>query len=145
MSTLSFPRESRHLNSPVDTFRVEVADKIQGKAKQQAASSASSRVARSRRQFTAEFKLEAVRLAAQDDRPHRAVAQQLGIGPDMLYQWKRQAAARANQSVADVFPGHGQLMSQDEEIRRLRRENSRLREERDILGKATAFFAKHAR
>ena len=119
--------------------------KHQGKAKQQAASSASSRVARSRRQFTAEFKLEAVRLAAQDDRPHRAVAQQLGIGPDMLYQWKRQAAARAHQSVADVFPGHGQLMSQDEEIRRLRRENSRLREERDILGKATAFFAKHAR
>ena len=63
----------------------------------------------------------------------------------MLYQWKRQAATRVNQPVADLFPGHGQLMSQDEEIRRLRRENSRLREERDIPGKATAFFAKHAR
>ena len=119
--------------------------KHQVKAKHRVAPSASSRVVRSRRQFTAEFKLEAVRLAAQGDRPHREVAQQLGVGPDMLYQWKRQAAARSHQPVADVFPGHGQLMSQDEEIRRLRRENSRLREERDILGKATAFFAKHAR
>jgi transposase len=119
--------------------------KHQGKAKQRVASSASNRVVRSRRQFTAEFKLEAVRLAAQGNRPHREVAQQLGIGPDMLYQWKRQAAARVDHPVADVFPGQGQLTSQDEEIRRLRRENSRLREERDILGKATAFFAKHAR
>jgi transposase len=44
-----------------------------------------------------------------------------------------------------VFPGHGKLPSQDDEIRRLRREVAVLREERDILGKATAFFAKHAR
>jgi len=100
---------------------------------------------RTRRQFTQEFKLEAVRLAAQGDRPASAVARELGIRPDMLRQWRRQAEGRAGRGAADVFPGNGKLTSQDEEIRRLRRENRRLQEERDILGKATAFFAKYTR
>jgi len=100
---------------------------------------------RSRRKFTQEFKLEAVRLAAIGDRPVSDVARELGIRPDMLRQWRRQAEARAGHQPADVFPANGKLMSQDEEIRRLRRENARLREERDILGKATAFFARSPR
>jgi transposase len=95
-----------------------------------------------RRQFTQEFKLEAVRLAALGDRPVSQVARELGIRPDMLYQWKRQAEGRAGHGAVEVFPGNGKLTSPDEEIRRLRREVARLREERDILGKATAFFAK---
>ena len=98
-----------------------------------------------RRQFTQEFKLEAVRLATLGDRSMRQVARELGISPGMLYQWKRQAEARVGHEGADIFPGNGTLTSQDEEIRRLRREVVRLREERDILGKATAFFAKGTR
>lgn len=89
------------------------------------------------RSFTPEFKLEAVRLAALGDRPVSAVARKLGIGPEMLRQWTRQATARAAHRGTDVFPGNGKLTSQDEEIRHLRRENAVLREERDILGKAT--------
>jgi transposase len=104
-----------------------------------------SRAARTRRQFTQEFKLEAVRLAALGDRRVSEVARDLGIRADMLRQWRRQAEARAGERPADVFPGNGKLISQDEEIRRLRREVAQLREERDILGKATAFFAKGAR
>jgi transposase len=100
---------------------------------------------RTRRRFTQEFKLEAVRLAAIGDRRVSEVARDLGIGTEMLRQWKRQAAARAGQAGSDVFPGNGKLPSQDEEIRRLRRENAQLREERDILGKATAFFARNPR
>ena len=50
---------------------------------------------RIRRSFTPEFKLEAVRLAALGDRPVSAVARELGIGPEMLRQWTRQATARA--------------------------------------------------
>lgn len=53
--------------------------------------------------------------------------------------------ARAGRAAPDVFPGNGKLPSQDEEVRRLRREAARLTEERDILGKATAFFARTAR
>ena len=104
-----------------------------------------SRTPRSRRRFTQEFKLEAVRLAAVGDRRLSEVARQLGIRPDMLRQWRRQAEARAGQAAQDVFPGHGKLTSQDEEIRRLRREVAVLREERDILKKATVFFAKDTR
>ena len=63
----------------------------------------------------------------------------------MLRRWRRQAEGRASHGVADLVPGNGKLISQDEEIRRLRREVMVLREERDILGKATAFFAKGVR
>lgn len=98
-----------------------------------------------RRQFTQEFKLEAARLVGQGDRRVSEVARELGIRSDMLRQWKRQAEGRAGRAAADVFPGHGKLTSADEEVRRLRRENAQLRDERDILGKATAFFAKNAR
>jgi len=115
------------------------------KGREQQQHKAGSRGPRHRRRFTQEFKLEAVRLAAVGDRPVSAVARELGMGAELLRQWKRQAEARIGQPPADIFPGNGKLMSQDEEIRRLRRENAVLREERDILGKATAFFAKGVR
>lgn len=102
-------------------------------------------IPRRRRQFTQEFKLEAVRLAALGDRAVSEVARDLGIRAEMLRQWTRQAAARVGHRPADVFSGNGKVISQDEEIRKLRREVTVLREERDILGKATAFFAKGVR
>ena len=98
-----------------------------------------------RRQFTREFKLEAVRLATAGDRALNQVARELGVRPDMLRQWKRPAESQPETPRGDVFPGRGKLTSQDEEIRRRRRELARVREERDILGKATAFFAKGLR
>lgn len=100
---------------------------------------------RTRRQFTQEFKLEAVRLVAAGQRRASEVARQLGIRADMLRQWRRQAEAQRSRGGSEIFPGHGKLPSQDEEIRRLRRENARLQEERDILGKAMAFFARSPR
>lgn len=100
---------------------------------------------RIRRTFTPEFKLEAVRLASEGVKPQTQIARELGIRPDMLYRWKLQAEQRAGQPSRDVFPGHGQVTSADDELRRLRRENAVLREERDILKKATAFFAKESR
>jgi transposase len=118
---------------------------MKGKRSEQQQHSAGSRKPRHRRRFTPEFKLEAVRLAAVGDRSVSEVARELGIGAELLRQWKRQAEARADYQPSDIFPGNGKLMSQDEEIRRLRRENAVLREERDILGKATAFFAKGVR
>ena len=99
-------------------------------------------MARHRRQFSPEFKLEAVRLA-ESGKPPAEVARALGIRADMLRKWRRQFATAA--SVRDAFPGNGKLTSQDEEIRRLRREVAELREERDILKKATAFFARESR
>jgi transposase len=107
--------------------------------------SAGSQKPRQRRRFTHEFKLEAVRLATVGDRRVSEIAHDLGIGVNVLRQWKRQAEARVGHHPTDIFPGNGKVSSQDEEIRRLRREVAVLREERDILGKATAFFAKGVR
>ena len=103
---------------------------------------------RTQRQFTREFKLEAVRLVAAGDRSLNQVARDLGVRPDMLRQWRRQAdgqAAPPRERRGDGPAGRPTLLSQDEEIRRLRRELAQVREERDILGKATAFFAKGLR
>jgi len=92
-----------------------------------------------RRQFTREFKLEAVRRMIESGRRPGAVAAELGIRPDMLRTWRRQLGAGA----AEPVPGP--VTSQDEEIRRLRRELTRVTQERDFLKSATVFFAKESR
>lgn len=65
-------------------------------------------------------------------------ARSLGINANMLGRWVRQAREGSD----TAFPGKGNLSPEQEEIRRLREENKRLRMEKDILKKATAFFAK---
>lgn len=102
-------------------------------------------MATTRRQFTREFKLEAVRLAKDSGKPQAQVARELGIRPDMLRTWKRQADGRAGVAAAAVFPGNGHQPSRDEELQRLRREHERLRQERDFLNKAAAYVAKESR
>jgi transposase len=102
-------------------------------------------MATTRRQFTSEFKIEAVRLVTEGGRSVAQVARELGIRPDMVRNWKRQAEGRVGLAPGDVFPGTGHLPSQEEELHRLRRENERLRQERDLLKKATAYFAKDVR
>jgi transposase len=107
-------------------------------------------MARRRRKFTAEFKIEAVRLA-ESGRPASAVARELQISDNLLRRWRREFAVAASSctsssaSVRDAFPGNGKLTSQDEEIRQLRRRVAQLEEEREILKKATAFFARESR
>ena len=91
-----------------------------------------------RRQFTREFKLEAVRLVKQGQSAS-SVAAALGIRPDMVRNWKR-AVERNGEK--EIFRGHGRMSSQEDELRRLRRELARVTEERDFLKKAAAYFAK---
>ena len=93
-----------------------------------------------RRQFTREFKLEAVRLVTKGHSVSK-VAAQLGVRPDMLRHWKQQVEGSAL-SKKEVFPGHGNVVSSDQEVRRLRRELERVTQERDFLKKAAAYFAK---
>ncbi len=95
-------------------------------------------MAEPKRQFTREFKLEAVRLAASGDKPLAQVARELCILPNLLRNWRRQVEGRTGQPAADVFPGHGHLPSTDDELRRLRREVETLRQERDFLKKTAA-------
>ena len=103
---------------------------------------------RRRRTFSAEFKLEAVRLM-QERRATGAsltqVGRELDVRPDVLRAWARQVKRRPGVRAPDAFPGHGQLPSAEAEVRRLQRENATLRQERDFLKKAAAFFAKESR
>jgi transposase len=94
-----------------------------------------------RNKYTREFKLEAVRLSEESEEPAAEIARQLGIRPNLLYRWREQFLKDGE----EAFPGQGKLRPGDDEVRRLRRENARLREERDVLKKAIAFFAKESR
>src|ERR1044072_2526528 len=93
-----------------------------------------------RRQFTREFKLEAVRLVKCGQSVSR-VAAQLGIRPDMLRAWKRQVDGSEG-SLKEALRGDGRVTSREHELRRLRQELARVTEERDFLKKAAAYFAK---
>ena len=93
-----------------------------------------------RRQYTQEFKREAVRLATAPDGSVPEVARELGLRIDVLRGWMRQVSGLPGRSARAAT-----RTSQDEEIRQLRREVAQLREERDILGKAMAFFARTTR
>jgi transposase len=97
-----------------------------------------------RRQFSQEFKLEAVRLVKESGKPQAHIARELGIRPDMLRAWKRQAEGRAGFTAA-ALSSNGTHPTRDEELQRLQRENERLRQERDFLKKAAAYFAKESR
>ena len=93
-----------------------------------------------RRQYTREFKSEAVELIRKGKSVSN-VAAALGIRADMLRAWKRQVEG-SDDSGKEVFRGHGRVTSQEQELRRLRRELQQVTEERDFLKKAAAYFAK---
>jgi transposase len=102
-------------------------------------------MAEKRRQFTREFKLEAVRMVSNGERKVAELARDLGVRPDILKGWIRQAEGRAGLKQDDVFPGNGKLTSKDEELRSLRRELEEVKQERDFLKKAATYFAKGSR
>ena len=94
-----------------------------------------------RRQHTDEFKIEAVRLLLnRGERSVTELADDLGVNANQLYRWRK----RFEKAVLN--PGqHAQETAEQAEIRRLKKEVDRLRMEREILKKATAFFAKESR
>ena len=91
-----------------------------------------------RRSFTRAFKVEAIKLVTEQGRSFAEAAANLGIAESLLRKWKKDLDGQGDQA----FPGNGNLPALEEELRRLRAENKRLQMERDILKKATAFFAK---
>ena len=94
---------------------------------------------RVRRQFTEEFKAGAVRLVLDEERTVGAVARELDLTPSALAGWVRAGQAERTQ-------GKSGLMKEDrEELVRLRKELRIVQEEREILKKAAAYFAKQSR
>ena len=89
--------------------------------------------------YTKEFKLEALRLMEESDRPASEIAMQLGIRRNQLYKWKEQM--KKSGEVPSAKKGRPKKEDQTE-IARLRQELKRVKEENEILKKAAAFFAK---
>jgi len=93
---------------------------------------------RTRTTYTQEFKREAVGLILQQNYSIAEASRNLGISYNMLSRWKNES----HKSGLDAFPRKGHKTPEQAELARLKSENKRLRMERDILKKATAFFAK---
>ncbi len=94
-----------------------------------------------RRSFSREFKLEAVRMVAEGGHSLAQVARDLDIRPDMLRRWRRQFEEDPEQA----FPGVGQRKAVDEEMWQLRRKLERVTAERDILKKALGIVSDRRR
>jgi transposase len=90
-----------------------------------------------RKVYTPEFKLQAVKMVTDQKLSVAEVARRLGVSENRLHDWKKAVLKKG----ADAFPGSGHLTPLEEENRTLRAEVKRLEVERDILKKATAFFA----
>ncbi len=94
-----------------------------------------------RMRYTREFKIEAVRLLESSGKSGHEIEDDLGIGRGQVFRWRRQLAEE-NGSIR-AFPGTGN--ARDEEFMRLKRENTILRVDRDILRKAVAIFSRPKR
>ena len=87
-----------------------------------------------RRNYTKEFKEEAVRLITEEGYSYAEAGRNLGVNPNLLSRWKREFEG--------VEIDSGSAAALQAELKRLRKENKRLKLEREILKKAAAFFAK---
>jgi transposase len=90
------------------------------------------------RHFTREFKLTAVHLVTEKGMPVCKVARDLDIHPNLLHIWKR----KFSEDGEKAFTGKGRVKPENAEIRKLRKDLEKAREERDILKKALAVFSK---
>jgi transposase len=93
-----------------------------------------------RRQYTKEFKKEAIELVTRQNYKVSQAASSLGISRNILDRWRREYLAQDQ----NAFPGSGHQTPELAELNRLREENRKLRMEREILKKAAAFFAKES-
>jgi transposase len=95
---------------------------------------------KTRRQYTKEFKLEAVELAKNHEGSAAEVARNLGIPPNVLYRWMSEYESNEQ----NAFPGLGNLKDPADELRRLRKELAEAKMERDILKKALSIFSRQS-
>lgn len=94
-----------------------------------------------RKRYSKEFKLDAVSLVNDQDYTRAEAARSLGINANMLGRWVKEFNADDGQA----FRGNGKLTAEQDEIRQLKARVKRLEMEKDILKKATVFFAKETK
>lgn len=94
-----------------------------------------------RRTYSEEFKLDAVKLVTDQGYRISDAASSLGVAANLLGKWKK----TFEENGQHAFPGKGRVTPQDQELAELRKENKRLRMERDILKKAATLFANESK
>ena len=95
---------------------------------------------RQRRNHSQEFKREAVALVLEHGYSYAAAGRSLGVNGNLIGRWKRELEDNAE----EAFPGQGKRTAEQQRIHELETENRRLRMEKEILKKATVFFAKES-
>ncbi len=93
---------------------------------------------KSRKKYSKDFKEQAVELLENGTMSTRELAEELGVHPNLLYRWREKIQGTQE----EPFPGNGRLSPEQDELRRLKRENADLKMERDILKKAINIFSK---
>jgi transposase len=94
-----------------------------------------------RRTYTREFKIEAVKLLSNSDKSVDTMAETLGVSRSSLNRWQREFGADPDQA----FPGNGQRKERDEEVARLQKALREAQMEVEILKKAVAIFTRSQR
>ena len=92
-----------------------------------------------KRKYSREFKVSACELVLKDNLKPKVVAEKMGLNMVMLCRW----VSEYQQNGEQAFMGTGHPAPGHAELRKLQRENERLRQENEILKKAAAYFAKH--
>jgi transposase-like protein len=93
-----------------------------------------------RKKYTKDFKLEAIRMYENSERPASEIERELEITSGLLSRWKQLFDKLPKKG--EAFPGNGKLMDTDDRIRQLEREIFQLRQDKDILKKVLSMFSK---
>ena len=97
-----------------------------------------SEIKKKQQRRSKEFKTEAAKMVVEQGQPQAAVARNLGVTPGQIHRWVKDYQADPQHA----FPGKGKLRPEDERVKALEAQLKRVTMERDILRKATAYFAK---
>ena len=97
-------------------------------------------MAKKRKKYSKQFKLDTVKLVIEENHSASDVGKNLGVGNGTVQRWVREY----NDQKADAFTGNGRMSPEQEKIKKLEAEVKRLKMEREILKKATAFFVKES-
>ena len=95
-----------------------------------------------RKKYPKEFKLDAISLVLEQEYTKAEAARSLEINPNLITRWIQEHKADDS---GQAFRGNGKLTPEQAEIRQLKEENRRLRMEKEVLKKATVFFAKETK
>ena len=93
-----------------------------------------------RRKYDKEFKLEAIKVYENGERPRLEVERELGITPGLLGKWIESLQKQTKKE--EAFPGNGRLPETEARIKQLERENAQLRQDKDILKKVLSLYSR---